>query len=117
MSDIVLSSDNVPEEVSPANEAEELAKALGRSDPERTFESGAEMSVFFEAYGLSLDGTSGLKQCSDRVCFPPGRPGSSRGTRLRPSSLPAQKKLPRSDVISPEKLQARRICLPGDGCR
>jgi GWxTD domain-containing protein len=69
MSDIVLSSDNVREEVPAANEAEELAKALGRADPERTFESSAEMSVFFEAYNLSLDETSGLNDVRIEYAF------------------------------------------------
>jgi len=97
MSDIVLSSDNVQEEVSPANEAEELAKALGRSDPERTFESGAEMSVFFEAYGLSLDGTSGLNNVRIEYVFlqagqvlsrnpaPPVEPSAQKNCRVRTS--------------------------------
>ncbi|MBN2409079.1 MAG: GWxTD domain-containing protein [Candidatus Aminicenantes bacterium] len=59
MSDIVLSSHSLQEEVVPVDEARKLAEELGRADPRRIFESGAEMSVFFEAYNLSLDETSG----------------------------------------------------------
>jgi hypothetical protein len=69
MSDIVLSSENAPEVVPSAADDKELAEALGRADPRKIFESGAEMSVYFEAYNLGLDETSGLNNVRMEYTF------------------------------------------------
>jgi GWxTD domain-containing protein len=97
MSDIVLSSENVPEGVLPANAAGELAEVVRRADPQRTFESGDEMSVYFEAYGLSLEAASGLNnvrieyvflqagQVLARNAAPPAERSAQKDCRVRTS--------------------------------
>ena len=69
MSDIVLGSDSVPEEVPSPLEGGDLAEALGGADPRKIFESGAEMDVFFEAYNLSLEEPSGLNNIRIEYVF------------------------------------------------
>ena len=97
ISDIVLSSESIPEKDQPASGAEELAEALGRAEPGRAFESGAELSVFFEAYNLSPNEDSGLNNVRIEYAFlragqvlarnaaPPVQPSAQKDCRIRAS--------------------------------